>query len=442
MSSFVRLSASSRRVLVAMSLSALCFACNADSRDTGDDDVPGEDYDGDGSKTPADCNDHSAGIHPGAEDICNGVDDDCSGRIDELFDTDLDGFATCGGDCDDGDNTRFPGAIELANGVDEDCDGAIDDNLLEVDDDGDGFSEVQGDCDDNEPLINPGAVEVPLLEDGTAEGADNDCNGLIDEALIPCDTNLSPAIAMDVARSMELCKNVTNATWKIDGGPAAHYIATTFGALVPRYGANMGSMSTGSAGPAPNNSDVTLGNNYQHPDPQPGMEGDLCNRRDEMVVNDYTELLLEIDVPSNANSFSYDFNFMSREFPEFVCTQFDDTFMAILESQSFNGNISFDAQGRPVTINIGFFNVCEVNSTYPAATANCTGAAELAGTGYGDLTGGGTGWLTTTAPVTPGEKIKLRFIIFDEGDHIFDSEVLLDNFRWYGEPVEGPITEG
>ena len=142
-----------------------------------------------------------------------------------------------------------------------------------------------------------------------------------------------------------------------------------------------------------------------------------------------------LDVPANANSFSFDFNFMSVEFPEFVCTSFDDTFLAMLESQEYTGNVSFDSQGNRVSINVGFFDKCK-----PNLDPGCTGDAELHGTGYEGSQGGGTGWLTTTAPVTPGEKMKLTFIIFDEGDHILDSSVLIDNFRWHIEQVDGPIT--
>ena len=48
-----------------------------------------------------------------------------------------------------------------------------------------------------------------------------------------------------------------------------------------------------------------------------------------------------------------------------------------------------------------------------------------------DRTGGGaTGWLTTTAPVSPGEVITIQFIIWDTGDANWDSSVLLDHFTW------------
>ena len=44
--------------------------------------------------------------------------------------------------------------------------------------------------------------------------------------------------------------------------------------------------------------------------------------------------------------------------------------------------------------------------------------------------GGGTTWLTTDSPVVSGETITLDLVIFDVGDHAYDSLVLLDNFRW------------
>jgi hypothetical protein len=169
-----------------------------------------------------------------------------------------------------------------------------------------------------------------------------------------------------------------------------------------------------------------------HPDPQ-GATG--CSDADPSRVNDYTEVQLVLNVPANANSFSFDFNFMSVEFPEFVCTDFDDTFLAMLESQAFTGNVSFDSMGNRMSINVGFFDKCR-ESLDPA----CTGDAEIMGTGYQGAQGGGTGWLTTTAPVVPGEKIFLTFMIFDEGDHILDSSVLIDNFRWHIEQVDSPIT--
>lgn len=44
--------------------------------------------------------------------------------------------------------------------------------------------------------------------------------------------------------------------------------------------------------------------------------------------------------------------------------------------------------------------------------------------------GGGTNWLTTDAPIIPGETITLELMVFDVGDTQWDSLTLLDNFRW------------
>src|SRR5262249_54509614 len=116
-------------------------------------------------------------------------------------------------------------------------------------------------------------------------------------------------------------------------------------------------------------------------------------------------------------------------------------------------NISYDSQGQPVTINNGFFAVCDSysgpNFDSKMVSNTCTKPASLlAKTGYdipdpmyGNRVGGGTGWLKTTAPVKPGETITLRFIILDEGDDKYDSSVLIDNFRWQLQPVQAPVTE-
>lgn len=420
-----------------------------DMGNPGGPDASTADEDGDGySVAQGDCNDANPTIHPGAsDDTCDGVDNDCSGRVDDPFDTDMDNWSTCQGDCDDTNASTYPGAPEEIDGVDQDCDGTPDNNRPDTDDDGDGWTDLDGDCDDDEPLVNPGAVEVDTITDDLGntmpEGTDNDCDGMIDEGQALCDTGLSPAAAGDLAKAMELCNWVTSATLNTGADARGRNILASFGSTyAPHAGANMAVMATGVAVPfgspgfiSPNGGTPFL-NSGTHPDPQPD-PADGCGLADPTTVNDITELTLQIRVPTNARSFSYDFNFMSGEFPEWVCSDYDDTFLAMLQSSSFTGNISFDAAGRPVTINIGFFDVCLPGA---GASAACTGDAPLAGTGYEGSVGGGTGWLTTTAPVTPGEMITLRFVIFDEGDYVYDSLVLIDNFRWEAEGVEGPIT--
>ena len=136
------------------------------------------DGDGDGHSVCADdCDDTDADTYPGADELEDGVDNDCDGDIDEgtnAYDDDGDGFTENDDDCNDGDDAVFPDAEELPNGIDDDCDGVIDEGTETTDDDGDGYAEIGGDCDDADPAIYPGAEEL-------ADLIDNDCDGIVDE---------------------------------------------------------------------------------------------------------------------------------------------------------------------------------------------------------------------------------------------------------------------
>jgi len=86
------------------------------------------DNDDDGYSQFEDCNDNDPNIHPGAEEICDGKDNNCDEQIDEGYDKDGDGYTVCGEgreDCDDNDPKIHPGAIEPC-GEDYNCDGHID----------------------------------------------------------------------------------------------------------------------------------------------------------------------------------------------------------------------------------------------------------------------------------------------------------------------------
>ena len=96
-------------------------------------------------------------------------------------DADGDGVTNCDGDCDDDEPSVFPGAEELPDGLDNDCNGLADDGTVLSDDDGDGFAEVAGDCDDADDTVYPGAPEDGGAGTGDPTGADNNCNGLADE---------------------------------------------------------------------------------------------------------------------------------------------------------------------------------------------------------------------------------------------------------------------
>jgi hypothetical protein len=143
-----------------------------------------------------DCDEAQVLINPGRPELCNGVDDDCSGEVDDkpvdgvqfYVDEDGDGYgatdsgeAACaqpsgsvpeGGDCDDTDAAYHPGASEdCEQDLDFNCDGFVG----EVDNDQDGYPACE-DCDDGEPTAFPGGEEV--CDD---LNIDEDCNGLADD---------------------------------------------------------------------------------------------------------------------------------------------------------------------------------------------------------------------------------------------------------------------
>ncbi len=175
------------------------------------------DDDNDGYFTDVDCNDGDNTINPDAVEICDGIDNDCNGLIDDglveypyYADMDMDGFgdpnnmimncsttapmgyADNNGDCDDTNPNINPDSPEICDNIDNNCNGEYNDGLTTytyyLDSDNDGFGDnampvdtcitnpplgyVDNnlDCNDTDENINPNAIEV-------CDGIDSNCNG-------------------------------------------------------------------------------------------------------------------------------------------------------------------------------------------------------------------------------------------------------------------------
>lgn len=209
---------------------------------------------------PGDCDPGDATIHPGASEVCDGIDQDCDGTIDNgvlstfYGDADNDGFGDAAvvieactvpsgyspnaSDCDDTLAAVNPLATEVCNTIDDDCDGRIDDDDPGLDrstastwfddTDGDGFGDPgtaswsclagsgtvadNTDCDDNEPTVNPFAEEV-------CDGLDNDCDG-IGDLMDGSDSACPAADCLDV-----LSYSSTDGTYWIEPGTSGAYEA-------------------------------------------------------------------------------------------------------------------------------------------------------------------------------------------------------------------------
>lgn len=140
----------------------------------------------------------------GMDEICNDDTDTCTmcdGECPTCMDVDMDGFeaSSCGGaDCDDTDPDVHPDATEVCDGVDNNCAGGVDEGLpvqtYYVDGDGDGYGTdagsiescdpvadrvtMGGDCADGDGDVNPGEAEVcdDLVDNNCVDGVDEGCS--------------------------------------------------------------------------------------------------------------------------------------------------------------------------------------------------------------------------------------------------------------------------
>jgi hypothetical protein len=182
-----------------------------------------------------------------------------------------------------------------------------------------------------------------------------------------------------------------------------------------------------------------------------------CNTANTATAQDSVMIVLRLRAPTNARAFSFNSYFASAEYPEFVCTNYNDPFIALVDTPTgvpsptpnpVDKNLmTYTSGGQkwPIGINIAkgtdLFAVCESQVTNPtcwdtdvSATSCSLGAAQLLGTGFEDsggcTIGGGTFWLTTAGNVIPGQIVEIRIVLWDVGDSAYDSLAVLDGFQW------------
>jgi hypothetical protein len=369
-----------------------------------------------------------------------------------------------------------------------------------IDHDGDGFSSVEGDCNDCNPNMNPGAFDVPM------NGIDEDCDGIVDDEPTGCDKNavLDSTDPFNAALAMDICRKTTETaqghqrTWGVtsarfmapdgtddcvdmdsgqvyscvNGAPnfaLGHGNLTKLGPNLPKQGTHMLGLSSGTARdpsdpgyePVALNSSMsdcsvggfdkmwTTGFPTGYPVVAPACPS---TTPPSGQPHDGMALQLVIRVPTNAQSFTFDENFFTGEFPIYVCSEFNDQYITQMSPAPMGagpgGNVSFDSKGDVICVNNALLQACVPQNAYGIDYACPLGPSSLASTGFtdaGDSSGAATGWLQTQVSVEPslkGKDITLTFVLWDSGDGCLDSTILVDNLQWStmpGSPT--PVTQ-
>ena len=178
----------------------------------------------------------------------------------------------------------------------------------------------------------------------------------------------------------------------------------------------------------------------------------ICGgERKDTRANDSVMLRLKLKAPQTARSFSFQFKFFSKEYPKFVCDDYNVFFLALVDSPTNKAipadhNIAFDENKNPISVNNAFFTECDKSKCKkPKGCSDCSGGTSSLAGYFSAADAGATSWLKTSVPVSGGEEFTLDLIIFDAGQkessgttnsgygHQRDSLVLLDAFAWGSE---------
>jgi hypothetical protein len=333
--------------------------------------------------------------------------------------------------------------------------------------DQDGFRFNDGDCDDCEPLINPGAMELP------GNTVDENCDQAIDAAAVTCDEGLflNSQDARDATRTLGICKDAESVRWGLvsaqfvlpNGLPRGdnafhlgHGILSGFGTNnAAREGEKLLVLSSGTARQpsdtgyvAPTGVGLDKGYESSLPAAFPSSLS-VCSGVTFGKAHDGIAIELKVRVPTNTDRMAFDFAFFSADWPNYICSPFNDAFAVLLNGTT---NMVVDGRGDMLSVNSPMIQACGCTGGPPCTwnpyNFTCSrGAAPLFGTGFdmGAPTGfyhAGTGWMTAEVPVTPGSLLSLRATVFDREDGKSDSTALLDSLRFFkakdGDSLTGP----
>ena len=204
------------------------------------------------------------------------------------------------------------------------------------------------------------------------------------------------ADGLSLSEELATAMNATPTNSSFTGNSNAGAVFSASSNFLPTEGGTFAVISTG------NTSDI------------PGIPADFISTDFDPVnasEGDEARLTLNFTVQPWAHFLSFDFIFLSEEYPDFVGSAYNDYFYAELNET----NIAFDTNGNIINVNNNFFDPTII----PANSFD-----------------GSTPLLTTTAAVEPNSTITLEFIVGDVGDGIYDTAVFLDNFQFLetGEP--------
>jgi hypothetical protein len=280
-----------------------------------------------------------------------------------------------------------------------------------------------------------------------------------------CDAGLTldSANGMDGAKAMGLCKEYVEGGWGVksaewvrsDGqslsNPAellqGKGILGGFGSVAPREGSKLLAISSGAARAPSDAGFVDPGGYWKDDFPHgapPGYpkESPACPGVITGEPYDSAGLRVVIQTPTDAKSISFNLDFYTYEYPDYVCSEFNDFFVAMMTptpSGLVDGNISFDTAGNLISVNAAFLDQCNPSNAGGLNFPCTQGYGAISGTGfdsnqsfiYGIQGSGATGWLETKAPIeAPGSEITLHFAVWDSGDGVLDSTTLIDNFKF------------